>query len=49
VLLGDPERPGQVAAEVRKLTGARIAVDLGGYALPAILEEYRKVYERVAA
>jgi len=49
VLLGDPERPGQVAAGVRKLTGARIAVDLGGYALPAILEKYRKVYERVAA
>ena len=49
VLLGDPERPGQVAAGVRKLTGARIAVDLGGYALPAILEKYRKVYEQVAA
>jgi glycosyltransferase involved in cell wall biosynthesis len=49
VLLGDPEQPGQVAAAVRKLTGSRITVDLGEYALPAILDRYRAVYERVAA
>jgi len=49
VLLGDPQAPEQVAAAVRKLTGARITVDLGEYALPAILERYQAVYERVAA
>ena len=48
VLLADPELPGQVAAAVRKLTGARVTVDLGEYALPAILDRYRAVYERVA-
>jgi glycosyltransferase involved in cell wall biosynthesis len=49
VLAADPDHPADVAAAVRKLAGERVAVDLGEYALPAILDRYAAVYARVAA
>jgi glycosyltransferase involved in cell wall biosynthesis len=47
VLAADPARPAEVAAAVRTLAGGRVAVDLGEYALPAILDRYEAVYARV--
>jgi hypothetical protein len=49
VLAADPARPVEVAAAVRRLAGGRVDVDLGEYALPAILERYESVYEKAAA
>ena len=49
VLAADPARPAEVAAAVRRLAGDRVDVDLGEYALPAILERYEAVYEKAAA
>jgi glycosyltransferase involved in cell wall biosynthesis len=49
VLTADPAEPAQVAAAVRTLSTARIAVDLGEYALPAVLDRYQRLYRRVAA
>jgi glycosyltransferase involved in cell wall biosynthesis len=48
VRTADPSRPAEVAAAVKSLTGERVSVDLGEYALPAVLDRYQKVYERVA-
>jgi len=48
VLTADPTQPAQVAAAVRRLAGTRVEVDLGEYALPAILDRYERVYERAA-
>lgn len=47
VTSADPARPAEVAAAVRRLAGRRVTVDLGEYALPAILDRYTDVYERV--
>jgi glycosyltransferase involved in cell wall biosynthesis len=47
VLAADPADPGQVAAAVRALAGERVAVDLGEFALPAVLDRYEAVYARV--
>jgi glycosyltransferase involved in cell wall biosynthesis len=47
VLAADPARPAEVAAAVRRLAGGRVAVDLGEYALPAILDRYEAVYAAV--
>jgi len=49
VLAADPARPVEVAAAVRRLAGGRVDVDLGEYALPAILDRYEAVYEKAAA
>jgi glycosyltransferase involved in cell wall biosynthesis len=49
VVTADPDRPADVAAAVRRLAGTRVRVDLGDYALPAILDRYQAVYDRVAA
>jgi hypothetical protein len=46
VLTADPAQPTQVAAAIRRLDGTRVDVDLGEYALPAILDRYQRVYER---
>jgi hypothetical protein len=43
---GAVERRDGNAAAVRRLAGIRADVDLGEYALPAILERYERVYER---
>jgi glycosyltransferase involved in cell wall biosynthesis len=48
VLAADPADPEQVAAAVRRLAGGRVEVDLGEYALPAILDRYETVYRAVA-
>jgi glycosyltransferase involved in cell wall biosynthesis len=40
--------PAGVAAAVRRLAGRRVSVDLGEYALPAILDRYARVYARAA-
>jgi glycosyltransferase involved in cell wall biosynthesis len=44
----DPNRPATIAAAVRRLADHRVIVDLGEYALPAILDRYEEVYARVA-
>jgi glycosyltransferase involved in cell wall biosynthesis len=49
VLAADPGAPAEVAAAVRRLTGGRVKVDLGEYALPVILDRYESVYRRVVA
>jgi glycosyltransferase involved in cell wall biosynthesis len=48
VRTADPHRPADVAAAVRSLAGRRVEVDLEEYALPAMLDRYEAVYERVA-
>jgi glycosyltransferase involved in cell wall biosynthesis len=48
VLTADPAKPAHVAAAVRHLAGQRVTVDLGEYALPAVLDAYQRVYERAA-
>jgi glycosyltransferase involved in cell wall biosynthesis len=49
VLTADPAQPAQVAAAVRRLSAARVNVDLSEYALPGILDSYQRIYARVAA
>jgi teichuronic acid biosynthesis glycosyltransferase TuaC len=48
VLAADAGQPGRVAAAVRRLAGTRVDVDLGEYALPAILDRYQRMYSRAA-
>ncbi|MDQ1657223.1 MAG: hypothetical protein QOD41_2306, partial [Cryptosporangiaceae bacterium] len=49
VLTADPDAPAAVAAAVRKLDGTCADVDLGDYALPAILDRYQSIYARAVA
>jgi glycosyltransferase involved in cell wall biosynthesis len=48
VLTADPNQPATIAAAVRRLADHRVIVNLGEYALPAILDRYEDVYTRVA-
>jgi glycosyltransferase involved in cell wall biosynthesis len=49
VVTADPAKPAHVAAAVRHVAGHRVSVDLGEYALPAVLDAYERVYEQVAS
>ncbi|GIJ46344.1 N-acetylglucosaminyl-phosphatidylinositol biosynthetic protein Spt14 [Virgisporangium aliadipatigenens] len=48
VRTADPSRPAEVAAAIQGVSGERVQVDLGEYALTAVLDRYQRVYERLA-
>jgi glycosyltransferase involved in cell wall biosynthesis len=48
VRTADPARPVEVAAAIKSVTGERVQVDLGEFALTAVLDRYQRVYERLA-
>jgi glycosyltransferase involved in cell wall biosynthesis len=43
----DPGEPATVAAAIRELAGRRVHVDLSRYDLPAVLDAYQRLYERL--
>jgi glycosyltransferase involved in cell wall biosynthesis len=47
VRAADPAEPATVAAAIRELAGRRVHVDLSRYDLPAVLDAYQRLYERL--